>query len=299
MTRARATRRAERRRAAVLAPAGATPGSVRIRAAGTTTTRRPALWARQPRSRSAPTSPKEVSQPRRSTSRSRSTSEPANGTPERVAGPVVLALVGLAGRGPRQQAAAAGGADGERPQHVRVAGIEVLGADDAGRGRAAPGVDERDEGVGLGGGAHRQQPREGGGRAVDLVVEQGAVGGGAQGGARVDGQHRDRHAVAAAGRVDDGGEVGVEGDAGRSPREGRRPPVRSSTRSGVGARATGRARRRAGRPGRGVRRVMTTAVTVGSTPSGVGSGRGAGHAGRAGASHAVSAEAGRSSQVIG
>ncbi len=78
--RARATRRAARRRAAVVAVATATPGSERIRAPGTTTTRRPATWARQPRSRSAPTSPKEVSQPPRSSSRSRSTRVPANGT---------------------------------------------------------------------------------------------------------------------------------------------------------------------------------------------------------------------------
>ena len=96
--RARATRRAARRRAALDAVATATPGPVRMRAAGDTTTRRPRSWARQPRSRSAATSPKVVSHPRSATRRSRSTRLPGERHGQGVAVAVVLALVGLARR---------------------------------------------------------------------------------------------------------------------------------------------------------------------------------------------------------
>ena len=129
------------------------------------------------------------------------------GDRERVGHPVVLPLVGLAGHRPGEEAAAPRAADLERAQDVGVGRVDVLGADDAGRGRATPGVDEADEGADLGGRADGEQPRQRGRGAVELVVEQGPVYRGAHGGARVDGPDDDGHARGGAGVADDAVEV--------------------------------------------------------------------------------------------
>ena len=96
---------------------------------------------------------------------------------EGVAGVVVLALVGVARGGSAREPAAAGRVDREGTQEVRIGGVHVLGADDAGRGRAAPGVDEGHERAGLGGGADGEEPRQRRGLAVERLLEEGAVGG--------------------------------------------------------------------------------------------------------------------------
>ena len=119
---------------------------------------------------------------------------------EDVAQPVVLTLIGLTRRRSRQEPTTAGGADRQALKEVRVLGVDVLRAEDAGGRRTPPVVDEGDEGAGLGSGADGQEPGQG--RGVGLV-EQGSVDDGAYRGPLVAGGDRDGHAVAAAGLVDD------------------------------------------------------------------------------------------------
>ncbi len=126
---------------------------------------------------------------------------------EDVGGAVVLTLVGLAGARSGGEAATAGGADRERPQHVEVVRVDVLGADQAGRRRAAPLVDEPPEGPVLGGRAHRQGPDERLARGVGLVGEDDVPHGATSWGGRVYRPDGHRYPVGRGDRLDDVGEA--------------------------------------------------------------------------------------------
>ena len=200
---------------------------------------------------------------------------PGEGDGQRVGHPVVLALVRLARRGAREEAAAARRADLQGAQEVRVGGVHVLGPDDAGGGGAPPGVHEarrgrpprgscRPAGARRGPWAHRRA-RARAGRGARRRAR----------GARVDGPHVDRDAVGAPRGLHDLGELRVRGPR-RAGEQGAAGAVEDEDRVG-GQGLASTAARRSPRP-RASRWLTTTAVTVGSAPSGS-DGAGIGRAG--------------------
>ncbi len=124
---------------------------------------------------------------------------------------VVLSLVGAPGGRPRQEPAASRRVDRQGPQDAGVGVVDVLGSDDPDRGRAAPGVDEGDEGGRLGVHPDGQEPGEGGGGVgVGAVRGEGAVGRGAHRGPRVRRDDGDGDRVAGPDGIEHGLDVDVD-----------------------------------------------------------------------------------------